>query len=433
MKKFCLCLFGVLLALGFSLCGALGAEEGYKNMCDATADAVGLSLEKKGIGEHGLSGELLQKHIEDRGQMGEIITPIKDGVDMSLFTNQYLLAAMYGLEELDVNVNNMYRINMEDREAVKEAVNTYGGVIISYCYTGDYVRGDNNSYYSAMEQKDINRQAVIVGWEDGYLAGSFNAGLSNNGAWLIKDTAFEKGYAYISYNEPSIGQAALALDCDKADKGDYDKIYQFDGGYSHDKDIYFGHTGYMCNTFISNREESLEYVSFFVNSNAQVEYEIKVYLNSKNRKNPTAGYMATVQNKKKDMVVTGTTAHPGYYTVKLKEPIMLGAEDEFSIVVRLKSKENVYLPIDTSSSVKNAKGEEILDSQVNSYERQSYVSMDGVSWEEISLVGNMNVRIKAFTKVVNSPSGNGKFIAAIIITVLLYGGAVLFFNLKRKR
>lgn len=435
MKKFLICVLSVFFILGITFSSAQTGEytvmlesetPGYDSMCSAIYDAVTLSLAKKGVAEHGMTVDMLKQHIADRGQQGEIITVLEDGVDKTGYTAEYLLAGMAGLENTGVAVTGMYRIDMSKRDEIKQAINNYGGVLISYEYKGTNTKGDDSR--GEGKKSLISRQAVITGWDDDYSASAFGSSENGSGAWLIKDSIFDGGYSYISYYDSSIGNTAIAIDCSLPD---YDKAYQFDGGYTHDKDVCFGHTGYMCNMFISNREEALEYASFFVNSNENVDYEVRVYLNPSWGKNPASGYLAN--NEKKGLLVSGTTTKAGYYTVKFKEPIMLNKDDEFAIVVRLKSNENVYLPLDTDGTVKGTHGNDIISCEANSYKEQSYISMDGISWEEISLVGNMNLRIKAFTRKVNTPSGNGRLIAAIIIVTVIFGGYFLFAkNRKRK-
>ena len=129
---------------------------------------------------------------------------------------------------------------MSKRDEIKQAINNYGGVLISYEYKGTYTKGDNSN--SAAKKSVVSRQAVITGWDDDYAASSFELAPNESGAWQIKDSIFDGGYSYISYYDSSIGSTAIAIDCSLPD---YDKAYQFDGGYTHDKDVCFGHTGYM--------------------------------------------------------------------------------------------------------------------------------------------------------------------------------------------
>lgn len=383
--------------------------------------AVLASLSVRGIdsSQVNISESHLIAHLKDRGKMGDVISVESSKVDADGFLDQYLISSYTGLEDTNLYIEKMTRTKTSDNEGVKDAILASGGAIISYCYKGD---GGSESMYSNEGRKSANREAVIVGWDDGF---KDFAGFTpqNSGAWIVRDNKFKGGYGYISYHDSSLSQYALSF---YATAGDYDLMYQFDGGYTSSEDVYFGYTGYMANQFISSGEQSLNSVGFFVNSNENLEYEVRVYLNSPKKKDPASGYW--VNSEKKGLEVKGNTTVPGYYTADFKEPIMLAKDDSFAVVVILKSKDaNVYLPIDTDGKTLGVDGEPVLKSEVISYATQSYVSMDGISWEDVSAVGNANVRIKAFTTNVNSPSGYGPLIFAVIIVSSL---AATYFVLK---
>ena len=96
-----------------------------------------------------------------------------------------------------------------DREAIKRAVYTTGGVQSSL-YTALQKAGADTAYYNQETQaycyqgEEVpNHDVVIVGWDDDFPAENFTTKVPGNGAYLCENswgTQFgEAGYFYVSY------------------------------------------------------------------------------------------------------------------------------------------------------------------------------------------------------------------------------------------
>lgn len=368
-----------------------------------------LTLKNEDMSDVNINSDDIDQYFTEKGHGEDVITSVKQGIDEQGYVDQYLINAYLASADTGVSVNYMQRIPVAQNQHAKIAVKSFGGMLISYNYNSIGVKGNNcftNESYG-------NRKAVIIGWDDEY--SDFKTKPSNKGAWIIKDDVFDGGFGYISYYDNSISEYGITLDCSV---NTFDKVYQYDGGYTHDKDLFFGYTGYMANVFECEHDQYLEQVGFYINGNEHVEYEVRVYMEPADDKNPASGFFV---NNQKEMRVTGVVEKPGYYTAKLKEPIVITKEDKFSVVIILKSKnQNVYLPVDTDGEIKSLQGETILNCEPVSSFKQSYVSMDGIDWEDIGGVGNANVRIKAYTTNIYTPSGNKKLIVSLLIVSVLW-------------
>lgn len=102
-------------------------------------------------------------------------------------------------------------LKASDRDTVKAAVYTYGGVVGNFHYDSSALNETTGAYYSntpgLKTSQFIGHSIEIVGWDDNYGTGNFLSGKrpTNNGAWLCKNSYGEgwgnKGYFWISYED----------------------------------------------------------------------------------------------------------------------------------------------------------------------------------------------------------------------------------------
>ena len=105
--------------------------------------------------------------------------------------------------------DSVIMLDGNDRDTVKTAVYTYGGVIGNFHYDG--ACKNNAAYYCntpGLATRELNGHAIeIVGWDDNYGVDNFSSNVqpSSPGAWLCKNswgTSWgENGYFWISYED----------------------------------------------------------------------------------------------------------------------------------------------------------------------------------------------------------------------------------------
>ena len=140
-------------------------------------------------------------------------------------------------------------------------------------------------------------------------------------------------------------------------------------------------TAWFSNVFTSKGKELLNAVSFYV-TQPNTAYNLYVYLNPTGS-NPRSGKLVAS--------MSGTMDYAGYYTVELNKFVNLLKNEKFSIVVRVNSP-NEFAPITIEYPMMG------YSSKATASPGQSYISFDGVSWEDMSnVIENANVCLNAFT------------------------------------
>ncbi|MDD4497443.1 MAG: lectin like domain-containing protein, partial [Methanosarcinaceae archaeon] len=267
------------------------------------------------------------------------------------------------------------RSNSLDNENIKRAIMEYGVVyttIHSYGLSGSYYDSThNNSYYPYSRTPD--HAVSIVGWNDSYPAEYFSKNPGGDGAFIVKnswgDDWGENGYCYVSYYDAVLGKKAENSVFLAEDSRNYDRIYQYDPLGWTSKMGYGGtETAWQANVFTAESAETLRAVSFYtVNSNT--EYLVRIYLN------PDSGPL----NREGDYVFSqnGSFTFSGYHTLSLENGVNLSSGQSFSVVVKLST------PGETTPLVV----EKLLDgysSQAEASSGESYISSDGISWEDLT-------------------------------------------------
>jgi C1A family cysteine protease len=273
-----------------------------------------------------------------------------------------------------------------DNEVLKRALLEYGAVYSTMYWNQMNYQGRNYTYQYALGLP-VNHAVTIVGWNDSFDKNLFKQVPPGNGAFIVKnswgDTWGENGYFYISYYDRKLGYNENAVFTAES-KDNYDHVYQYDPlgwtvskGYKYPGNL----IAWGGNVFSSERNENLKAIGFYT-TDLNTAYEIYVY------KNPVSGPMNSGQR----FVVqeSGRYSFPGYHTHVLNSAVPMRAGERFSIVIKF---------INPSASDPLAVEQPVAhySSKARASPGESYVSPDGVRWEDISSNSKANLCIKAFT------------------------------------
>ena len=273
-----------------------------------------------------------------------------------------------------------------DNEAIKWALQNYGAVYAAMYYNDTYYSSNNSSYYN--NESSYNNHAVdIVGWDDSFDRNNFSQIPPGDGAFIVKNSWGEdwgeNGYFYISYYDPNIGTENAVFTAENPDN--YKSIYQYDPlgwvmGVGYNNSV----TAWIANIFTAKSDELLKAVSFYA-TDTNCNYEIYIYAN------PTSGPIneaGPIYSK------NGAISVAGYHTIPLDSDVRLTEGQNFSVVLKLTTPECDY-PLAVEMPYKN------YSSNATANPGESFISYDGNTWEDISVVdpffSNTNVCIKAFT------------------------------------
>jgi len=346
-----------------------------------------------------INGGYLEESIFNYGQWVGNLTEASVGCTYAEFG--YDMELDPGLQYLSdsVRLTNAYIVNSHDTDSIKYMLTEkHLSAIIGFTLNREDIKTTTvdgkeiTTIYNDGTSYIAGHAVALIGYDDDFSAAYFNNDkVTQNGAWLCKNswgtTENDDGMIWISYQNASFNHSVIFLEAGPVDA--YDNNYQYDNGKSimHDRTV--GSTGMMANVFTSSGDEVLQAASFYVLRNTEVDYTVSIYRDLTNSKDPTSGQLVSS--------VFGTTTYGGYHTVDLDNDVYLDAGTKFSIVVSLTSSDgsDIYLPIDTRERI-NEDGLYSISETV-AYPGQSFISSNGVSWDDISSDHRSNVRLKAFT------------------------------------
>lgn len=306
----------------------------------------------------------------------------------------------------DYHMQNAYWINLAtDTEDVKKLIMEYGAVASAY-YTDQISATTNTTCYNADTYSyfykgayQTNHAIAIVGWDDNYSITNFNVDQQpeKDGAWLIRNSWGEQmgdeGYFWISYEDSAFNEInnskAFVFDFETANN--YDHNYQYDGASGISR-ASLNSQGSIANVFTvsgnpNGTQERLSAVSFAL-YDVNVDYSIQIYTGITSVQDPTSGTKAF------DTEQTGSTTYAGYYTIPLREAVVLNKGDKFSVVITMSKSSGQSISYFIDYSYQNANWIKFTNT-TSSGESFKKGSATG-TWTDLSIQG-ITPRIKAFT------------------------------------
>ncbi|MBR3668276.1 MAG: hypothetical protein IKN66_14180 [Ruminococcus sp.] len=256
-----------------------------------------------------------------------------------------------------ITLTSSQMIDPTDREAIKNAVRTRGGVAVSIC-DKNVKKGMFGGYLTVNydHPEEYDHYVTIIGWDDHFPKEYFKVPAAEDGAWITYNSNFDRGYYCISYCSP-LDHAVSHTVSDK-----YSEVLSYDAGNEPDCYITTGSSAKTANVF--HKKGKLAAVGTF---NDFDEQDITIEI-------MTADFKTVLYTQKAKL------DHYGYHTVELAQPV--DAED-FAVAV-------------TYSKGAPVEGESI-DTAAGSYRTsaekgQSFVFADG-RWMDMTDSGT-----KAFIK-----------------------------------
>ncbi len=294
----------------------------------------------------------------------------------------------------EYRLKNFYSINVKSNpDYVKSNVMKHGALATTYFSDNAYYSSDGGAYYQNVTDK-TNHAVCIVGWDDNYSASNFNGAAtpSSNGAWLIMNSwgpqMNDNGFFWLSYEDPAINNAYV-FEFDSADKYDYNYLY--DGGvidmvYNSD----FGYCG-VANVFTAQSDEVLKSVGFDFSKDANVQYEIRIFVN------PSREFF---RDDTPASTSSGSVTYAGFHTVSLQKPVSLKKGDKFAVAITGRSNGN-YLNFNVDGTVEGG----FVNSYTNGPQGESYFIEDNDCVYE--LPSGYTPRVKAYTDTagIQNPDG----------------------------
>ena len=281
-----------------------------------------------------------------------------------------------------------------DRKAIKQAVYESGGVQ-SALYTSLQNRDSLSVYYNresgaycCPEEKTPNHDVVIIGWDDNYPAENFTKEVPGDGAFLCENswgTGFGKdGFFYVSYYDTNLGKTAIQYKKTE-DTDRYDRIYQSDLCGWIGQAGYGAETVWAVNVYTAESEEALEAAGFYA-TGENSGYEVYVV-----RELPQeTDVLETSCFQQRELCASGHLEYAGYYTIPLKQPVMLKPGERFGIMIKITTPGAVH-PAAIEYDAGDGK------CRIDLTDGEGYLSPDGKQWERAEKTQECNLCLKAYT------------------------------------
>ena len=281
------------------------------------------------------------------------------------------------------HVQEIRFLNGRDLNRIKNMVFRYGAVetsiyisVTGQMYVSDEYYNFENFSYCYNGPEDANHEVVIIGWDDSYSASAFNTGAEGDGAFICKNSWGEdfgdNGIFYVSYYDSVIGRSCEVYTRIE-DAGNYDDICQCDGPGWVGSIGYGKNRAFMANVYTAEDDEVLAAAGFYSVSE-NTSYRIYVCSSFKNTSSLMTGEGSTV-------LAEGVLEDAGFYTIDLKEPVQLSKGSRFAVIAE----------ISTAGTGKPA----AITSQTDG---ESYLSPDGIFWENTQSASGYGICLKAYLK-----------------------------------
>ena len=197
-----------------------------------------------------------------------------------------------------ITLDSSMIIDPTDRETIKNAVRTRGGVTVGIdsqnCEVGMFGTYPTLIYKQA---KIYDHVVTVIGWDDHFPKEYFKTPAEQDGAWIVYNSNLGGKYQYISYSSP----LEYAISHTVSDK--YSQVQSYDAGNVMGSYIKTGDSTKAANVF--HKKGKLAAVGTFNNFDKQ---DIKIEIMSADFKNTL--YM---QN--------ASLGYQGYQTVELTKPV----------------------------------------------------------------------------------------------------------------
>ncbi len=281
----------------------------------------------------------------------------------------------------------------EDVNLIKQRLMEKGAMYYTYkCFDDNYYTTEDGTWTYSDNGKSVygtetegGHAVTIVGWDDNFSKDNFHpdAGVKNDGAWLIKNSYGEKwgndGYFYISYESFAYDFGQFEMQ----DKDSFDTIYQHQtsgdqylfGGNDAENPQYFS----SANVFTAQTTEELKQICYTNTGKSNVK--AKIYKLGKNYTSPVDGKLLAEFDSNVEYAGTHCLDVPGNIT--------FNEGDKFSVVIEGETLMTNFRYEDAENPTGDIAG-------------QSYFSDNGTDWTDVADFSNASyAAIKAYTAKVS--------------------------------
>ncbi len=289
-----------------------------------------------------------------------------------------------------VHLQEAVIINERDYDQIKSLIFRYGAVQ-SAIYSqpdirelSEYYSEENAAYYYP-ESMECNHDIAIIGWDDNYPKENFTTQPEGDGAFICKNSwgadFGQDGYFYISYYDKNIGIYGVAYTgVEPADN--YDQLFQSDllgwtGSIGYNEP-----NAWFSSVYKADRDSSMRAVGFYA-TDSDTYYDIYIVNN----------FDSIEDMDRRQIVQSGYIQDKGFYTINLEQPQELKADECFSVIVDIYTKDSMH-PI----AIEYASNDLTADADIS--DGESYMSYNGKMWSHMEEASECNACLKVYVDFV---------------------------------
>ena len=251
-----------------------------------------------------------------------------------------------------------------------------------------YYNEETCSYYDPVTEP-LNHDVLVLGWDDTYSKNNFRKQPAHDGAWICQNSwgaGFGRnGIFYVSYEDANVFRKGGIAYTDVRAAGDAARVLETDSlgwqarqGYGNDR-------AWFAGVFETDSPQVLEAAGLYAVGPATAWRMVLVENFS-----GTDSLSEAASGKSGIPLGCGWIENPGFYTLRLRQPLSLPAGKRFAVVVF----------VDTPGTGRPVAVETRKDRYTDTVSldgRESYISEDGTSWERTQTAYKTNVCLKLYT------------------------------------
>ena len=251
-----------------------------------------------------------------------------------------------------------------------------------------YYNEETCSYYDPVTEP-LNHDVLVLGWDDTYSKNNFRKQPAHDGAWICQNSwgaGFGRnGIFYVSYEDANVFRKGGIAYTEVRAAGDAARVLETDSlgwqarqGYGNDR-------AWFAGVFETDSPQVLEAAGLYAVGPATAWRMVLVENFS-----GTDSLSEAASGKSGIPLGCGWIESPGFYTLRLSQPLSLPAGERFAVIVF----------VDTPGTGRPVAVETRKDRYTDTVSldgRESYISKDGTSWERTQTAYRTNVCLKLYT------------------------------------
>lgn len=305
-----------------------------------------MDLEDDEVDRLGSTSQILNYLAHWQGPVKNSVAPYpNDGSYMETPSN-YIKYVDASRTSREYHIPNVYLLPTNDTEGYKEhwknAIMTYGAIQSGLFLSFAYMRTNPGYIYFPPELSDntpISHSTAIIGWDDSVPKEKFTIGSGSDawtpeedGAWICKDSygtdqilTDGTGYYYISYEDAFLGHLGMQPVVYPAGErvDNYSHMYSNSANGSIDMGVRCSELT-LSQVFHTGSAPEMLRAAGFILSNPDFSYQIYI----------------RIGEDKPFLAKSGYEKYGGFHTERLDTGILLPAETEFEVIVRIRIPED---------------------------------------------------------------------------------------------